>query len=116
MKQIIFSEDCYKHPNRDKTWKLTDYEIEDKIKELKKEIYQLQNSRKKQPNLLVFRKENLGSGEMRCHIFTGFQIRDEEKRYICADSWHPINKSEKEYVLKKFNLTDKAKKVINETS
>jgi hypothetical protein len=116
MKELIFSEDCYKHPNRDETWDLTDYEIEDKIKELRKEIYKLQKSRKNQPNLIVFRPRTFGGdGQLECHIFSGFQIMNEEKRLLCADSWHHVTESEAKIIKEKFKLTKIGIDVIDRT-
>lgn len=114
--EIILAEDSYKHKDRDYTWELCDYEIEDKIKELRKEIYHLQNCRKKQPKLLVFRKENFGEGEMKCHIFHGFQITNEKERLLCADYWRPITQQEYELVLKTYpNLKKEFIKIMEDT-
>ena len=115
IEEILLPYDVYKHPNRDSTWEMDDFEIEDKIKELRKEIYKLQNSRKKQPKLAVFRKENLGSGDMRCHILHGFQIINEEKNLFCADYWRPITQREAEQLKKKYDFSEESLKVIEET-
>ena len=115
IEEILLPYDVYKHPNRDSTWEMDDFEIEDKIKELRKEIYKLKNSRKKQPKLAVFRKENLGSGDMRCHILHGFQIINEEKNLFCADYWRPITQREAEQLKKKYDFSEEALKVIEET-
>jgi len=115
MKEILLPDDVYKHPDRDYTWELDDMQIEDKIKELRKQIYHLQNCRKKQPKIAVFRKEKYGEGDMRVHTFRGWKIMDEEKRLFCADHWYPIQENEAIQLKKKYNLSDDALKVIDET-
>jgi len=115
MKEIILPDDCYKHPDRDYTWEMDWMEIEDKIKELRKQIYHLQNCRKKQPQIAVFRKEKYGDGEMRVHVFRGFKIMDEKERLFCADNWHPIQENEAKQLKEKYNLTEDALRVIDET-
>lgn len=115
MMEVIFSDEVKDHPNWDDTWKLADDEIEDKIKELRKEIYKLQKSRKNQPKLVVFRKANLGEGPWEAHIFDGWQVMDVKEGLFCADSWHRITPQEAEYLKKKYKLTDKAIKVIDDT-
>ncbi len=115
MHEIILVDDAYKHPSRDSTWEMDDCEIEDKIKELRKEIYRLQNSRKNQPYIAVFRKEMFDTGELRCHIFRGFKIMDEKKNLLCADNWTPITESEAEQLKQKYKLSELALKVIKDT-
>lgn len=115
MKEILLPYDVYKHPARDFTWEMDRDEIEDKIKELRKQIYHLQNCRKKQPMLAIFRKERFGEGEMRCHVFHGFQILDEKDNLFCADCWLPIDKREAELLKERYKLTDDALKVIDDT-
>jgi hypothetical protein len=115
MHEIIIVDDAYKHPNRDYTWEMDDCEIEDKIKELRKEIYKLQNSRKNQPFLAVFRKEKFNTGELQCHIFRGFKIMDEKENLLCADNWIPITDNEAQYLKQKYKLSDLALKIIKDT-
>lgn len=115
MEEIFLPHDIYGHPNRDHTWDMDDFEIEDKIKELRKEIYRLKNSRKKQPKMAVFRKENLGYGDMRCHILHGFKIIDEKKNSFRADCWRPITEREAEDLKKKYDMKEEALRVIEET-
>ena len=113
--EILFPEEIYKHKDRDYTWEMHDMEIEDKIKELRKQIRHLQNCRQKQPKLVCFRKAGFGSGKMQCHIFHGFKIMDESQNLFCADSWSPITEIEADILKKKHNLTEEALKVIEET-
>ena len=115
MKEILLPDDVYKHKDRDYTWGMEDYEIEDKIKDLRKQIYHLQNCRKKQPDIAVFRKESFGKGKMRVHIFHGWKIMDEKKNMFCADYWRPITEIEAEELKKKYKLKDEALKVIKNT-
>ena len=104
-RDIILPHSIKDHKDKDYTWYMDDMEIEDKIKEHRKEIYRLQNCRKKQPKLAIFRKENYGTGDMSCHIFDGFKVMDEEKSLFCADYWHRITRDEAEVLKKKYNLT-----------
>lgn len=113
--EIILPFDVYKHKDRDFTWEMDSLEIEDKISELRKQIKQLQNCRKKQPKLAIFRKINHGTGKMQCHIFHGFQIIDENKNMFCADNWRPITEKEAELLKKKYNLKEEAIKTIENT-
>jgi len=115
MKEILLPDDVYKHKDRDYTWEINSDEIENKIKELRKQIYHLQNCRKKQPDIAVFRKGDFGNGEMRVHIFHGWKIMDEKKKLFCADYWNPVTEREAEELKKKYKLSDDALKVIEET-
>jgi len=72
-----------------KDWFLGDNDIEEKIKKLRREIRILQNSRKKQPKLLIFEgKDKLE----RVRVFQGFKIVDLNKGLFIADNWYEINK------------------------
>ena len=112
---IIFPHEVADHKNRDDTWEMADDEIEDKIKELRREIYRLQKSRSKQPKLLVVRKSAHGTGPVEAHIFDGWQIMDLEKCLFRADSWHRIRQHEADFLKKHYSLTDRIIEVINET-
>jgi len=108
-KEFILQSELDKFPNKDKSWKLDECDIEDKIKELRREIYFLKHCREKQPYLIVFRARDCGQVEtnkdaleLRCHIIKGFCYRP--PHYLCADYWSPITKKESEYVLAKYNL------------
>lgn len=114
-KEIILAHEIYKHPARDDTWDLDDCDLEEEITKTRKRLYLLQNSRKKQPLAVVFRKENHGTGDMRCHVFHGFAITNEEKKLLCADNWRPITKNEAEQLKKKYDLTDEFLKAVEET-
>ncbi len=113
-KDIILSFEIEKHPDRDYTWELCDYEIEDKIKELRKQIYHLQNCRKKQPKLLVFRNLNFSKDKSeKAHIFHGFKSKD---KLLCADYWTPITQREADYVRKKYKMREEYLKIIDDTT
>jgi hypothetical protein len=114
-KELLLPIDVLSHKDRNYTWSLSDDEIEDKIKKLRKDIYTLQNCRKKQPLLVVFRKDGFGEGEMKCHIFHGFQIRDDKNRLFCADYWKGITENEFEQLSKKYKLTKLSIKIIKKT-
>lgn len=72
-------------------WYLSDYEIEEKISELRKEIYKLKNSRKKQPKLIIIEGDKKID---RVRIFQGFKIVNLDKRMIVADNWYEIKTKE----------------------
>lgn len=119
-REIILAHEIKDHPNYDYTWELCDYEIEDKIKELRKEIYHLQNCRKKQPKLLVFRKLDFSKDKEReAHIFHGFQVRvkdgDKDNAILCADYWSPITHKEAEQIKKKYEISEEYLNIIKKT-
>jgi len=103
------------HPQYNETWEMDDMQIEDRIKELRKEIYKLQTCRKKQPKLCVFRLSKHRTGPEEAHIFDGFQVVDLSKGLFCADSWHPIRQKEADAINKKYELTEKGKDIVKKT-
>ena len=93
-------------------WRMQDYEIEDKIKELRKQIYELQNSRKKQPKLLTFEGEEKVE---KVRIFDGWNIMGEDgekKGLFCADHWHIPNEREVEEIIKEFDLKKEVQEIL----
>ena len=115
MNEMILPSEVETHKDFNDTWLLDNWEIEDKIKELRKEIYRLQKSREKQPFLICFRDRMFSSDtdKARCDIFYGFKFG--KKRFTSADSWKPITKEQAEQVKKKYKLTENALKVIDKT-
>lgn len=101
-------------------WRMADHEIEDKIRDLRKQIYELQNSRKKQPKLVVFEGKDGEKNKLdKVRIFDGWNIlgeKGEEKGLFCADSWHIPNKQEVEDILSKFNFKKEVKEVLKKQS
>ena len=109
MKEMIFPHNVKDHKLKDYTWELDDMQIEDKIKELRKEIYHLQNCRKNQPNLIIFRKENFETGEEVLDIFHGWAIINLEKGLYCADYWNPATLEEIKYIEEHYKLSEEGK-------
>lgn len=98
-------------------WKLDDYEIEEKIKDLRKQIYELQNSRKKQPKLLTFESHN---GEDRCRIFHGWSVRfndvKDKNPLMVADHWTIATEKDLELIEKHIELNPEALNLIKRQS
>ncbi len=115
MKDIILPDEIKEHKDFCDSWLLDEMDLDEKLKELRKEIYKIQNSRKKQPKLIVFRKENHGTGDMKAHVFHGWSVRDMKTGTLCADHWSPMTKNEAIQVTKKYSLLNKWLKVINDT-
>ena len=92
-------------------WFMSDYEIEEKIKELSKEIYRLKNSRKKQPRLIIIE----GTDKIdRVRIFQGFKIIDLDKRVVFADNWYEIKtKQDASEIYKQYELSGDFKKYLD---
>jgi len=95
-------------------WKLEDWEIEEKIKDLRKEIYELQNSRKKQPKLLIF--ESLDSKTDRCRIFEGWAVRfdniQDKNPVMIADNWRIATEKDLPLIQKELNCNEAVIKLI----
>lgn len=91
-------------------WRLDKEDIDDKIKVLRKQIYELQNSRKNQPKLITFEGKDKVE---KVRIFDGWEIIDENKGVFCADSWHYPSDREKKELLDTFNFTDEVKDILN---
>ena len=109
MEKYILPHHLKGKPDIPSDWNMSDFEIEDRIKELRKEIYQLQNSRKKQPCLVVIEDNN---DDWKIKILKGWKILDLEKGFFEADHWTYPCQSEAKELLETFNFTDKVKDIL----
>lgn len=80
--EIILAEDSYKHKDRDYTWELCDYEIEDKIKELRKEIKTFYGANKIMKNQIKKAKEMLKRGLVKKDSENTWTVGDELDYHI----------------------------------
>ena len=114
MTEYILPSEIENHPNKDYTWEMDDYEIEEKIKELRKQIYHLQQCRKKQPHLILFRKRNFSKNDdLVCDIFYGWSNKKEDL-YV-ADYWRPVTREQADLFMKKYDFKPEAIEIFNRT-